>query len=191
MALRRQENARVTFEKKLMRSVGTVRLHIGARQVWNLGTVTVEQFAQVNGNQQSYPQLLAEIGDRRYWQFQDRFYWESDGLTAQAVHALLVTQRQRQAQRVERAQQMVAMGAQPRRSARGTVPEDVKHLVWQRDGGACRLCGATVELQFDHVIPVSFGGASTPENLQVLCGPCNRRKSAAVSLTDGHGDYPW
>ena len=75
------------------------------------------------------------------------------------------------------------MGSEVRHEApRGAIPDDVKHLVWQRDGGACRSCGATLELQFDHVIPVSMGGASTPENLQILCGPCNRRKGASLTV---------
>src|SRR5262249_38150822 len=45
-------------------------------------------------------------------------------------------------------------------------------------------CGATNELQFDHVIPVALGGGSSADNLQLLCGPCNRRKGAG--LTSGY-----
>ena len=130
------------------------------------------------------PLYLAKIGERTYWQFQNRFYSDNEDLDGAAVHALLVTRQQRQAQRIDRAQQIVAMGSQPREEVvvRGAIPDDVKHLVWQRDGGRCRSCGSTVELQFDHVIPVSMGRASTPENLQVLCGPCNRRKGASLTV---------
>lgn len=63
---------------------------------------------------------------------------------------------------------------------RGQIPDDVKQLVWHRDGGRCRGCGSAGELQYDHVIPVSMGGGSTEDNLQILCGPCNRRKGASV-----------
>ena len=42
-------------------------------------------------------------------------------------------------------------------------------------------CGDAFELQFDHVIPVALGGANTVDNLQVLCGPCNRAKGADVA----------
>jgi 5-methylcytosine-specific restriction endonuclease McrA len=52
--------------------------------------------------------------------------------------------------------------------------------VWDRDGGACVQCGERFELQFDHVIPLALGGANTAENLQVLCGDCNRAKGATV-----------
>ena len=75
------------------------------------------------------------------------------------------------------------MGAAPRSgSVREGIPDDVKHLVWTRDRGSCRHCDATVELQFDHVIPVAMGGSSVPENLQILCGPCNRRKGATITV---------
>lgn len=60
---------------------------------------------------------------------------------------------------------------------------DTRLFVWQRDGGICRNCGSRHDLHFDHVIPRSWGGASTPDNVQVLCLQCNLRKGA--SLVDG------
>lgn len=59
-----------------------------------------------------------------------------------------------------------------------SIPQDVKIAVAARDGGRCRQCGSTTELHFDHVIPWSKGGANTVANIQLLCGPCNRRKGA-------------
>jgi HNH endonuclease len=59
-----------------------------------------------------------------------------------------------------------------------SIPQDVKIAVSARDGGKCRQCGSTQELHFDHVIPWSKGGANTVANIQLLCGPCNRRKGA-------------
>jgi hypothetical protein len=58
------------------------------------------------------------------------------------------------------------------------IPQDVKIRVAARDRGRCRQCGSTTELHFDHVIPWSKGGANTVANIQLLCGPCNRRKGA-------------
>ena len=37
-----------------------------------------------------------------------------------------------------------------------------------------------VGLEIDHIIPVSKGGKTTPDNLQVLCSKCNRRKSNKI-----------
>ena len=64
---------------------------------------------------------------------------------------------------------------------RDPIPEDVKLIVWTRDGGACVRCGSREQLQFDHVIPVAKGGATTEANVQLLCQPCNLRKSDAIS----------
>lgn len=61
---------------------------------------------------------------------------------------------------------------------RQILPRHIRQVVWRRDGGRCNQCGGTDELQFDHVIPFSRGGADTVENLQLLCGPCNRKKGA-------------
>lgn len=58
------------------------------------------------------------------------------------------------------------------------VSQDVKIAVAARDGGRCRQCGSTADLHFDHVIAWSKGGANTVANIQLLCGPCNRRKGA-------------
>jgi hypothetical protein len=58
------------------------------------------------------------------------------------------------------------------------IPQDVKIAVSHRDGGRCRQCGSTDDLHFDHVIPWSKGGANTVNNIQLLCGSCNRRKGA-------------
>lgn len=56
------------------------------------------------------------------------------------------------------------------------VPQHVKNAVYQRDGGRCRECGAGSYLEFDHIIPRSRGGATSVNNLQLLCRRCNLRK---------------
>ncbi|WP_245677187.1 TerD family protein [Nocardia acidivorans] len=60
------------------------------------------------------------------------------------------------------------------------VPQDVKARVWQRDGGKCQECGDKQYLEFDHIIPWSQGGATSVDNLQILCRKCNQRKGARI-----------
>ena len=54
--------------------------------------------------------------------------------------------------------------------------EQVKALVLERDDHQCLACGASKHLQVDHITPVYRGGSNELENLQTLCGECNRRK---------------
>jgi 5-methylcytosine-specific restriction endonuclease McrA len=70
-----------------------------------------------------------------------------------------------------------AKQSMPRRDA---IPRGVRHAVWVRDGGKCVECGSAEKLEFDHIIPVSMGGANTERNLQLLCEGCNRRKGKSL-----------
>ena len=59
------------------------------------------------------------------------------------------------------------------------VGESLRYEILTRDR-VCQLCGATREqerLEVDHIVPRSKGGTNDPDNLQVLCAPCNRGKS--------------
>lgn len=60
------------------------------------------------------------------------------------------------------------------------IPQDVKDAVWRRDEGKCVECGSNEDLEFDHIIPHSRGGANTYRNIQLLCEKCNRQKSAKI-----------
>jgi len=60
------------------------------------------------------------------------------------------------------------------------LSQSVKDKVWNRDGGKCVECGSNEKLEFDHIIPHSKGGANTYRNIQLLCEPCNRSKSAKI-----------
>ena len=56
------------------------------------------------------------------------------------------------------------------------APPETKALVLERDGRRCLCCGSTYRLNVDHIRPRYLGGSHHPENLQVLCGTCNRLK---------------
>ena len=65
-------------------------------------------------------------------------------------------------------------------TSRTPIPEAVRTEVWRRDGGVCVACGSKQNLQFDHIIPVSRGGATSVRNLQLLCQTCNQKKSDRI-----------
>ena len=52
----------------------------------------------------------------------------------------------------------------------------IRATVILRAGGMCAQCGSTDEPQIDHIKPWSKGGTHNLDNLQLLCGPCNRAK---------------
>jgi len=61
------------------------------------------------------------------------------------------------------------------------IPSSIKQAVWERDKGACTMCGAKDELHFDHIIPYSKGGSSMVlANVQLLCARHNLGKSAKI-----------
>jgi hypothetical protein len=63
------------------------------------------------------------------------------------------------------------------------IAREIMLKVVRRDGQICQQCKRNVldnELHFDHIIPISRGGPTTVDNLRVLCGDCNREKSANV-----------
>lgn len=70
--------------------------------------------------------------------------------------------------------------ARPQAAVRGHIPRETRYAVWQRYEARCTECGSSFDLQYDHIIPVAMGGSSNVENLQLLCGACNRRKAATL-----------
>ena len=58
-------------------------------------------------------------------------------------------------------------------------PDDMKLAAWERQGHICPLCGREFDYVFmegDHITPWREGGRTVPENCQMLCRECNRRK---------------
>lgn len=180
--LRKADNVRLDHQRGFWTSNGDVIITIGKKR-YSIGKVKEEVFLERRNAQLGFPMFITSINGRRYWQFRNRFYWESEGLNASEVEALLVMQEQRKQRQIDTAQATLAMRSAPRlATGRRAIPDDVKVYVMKRDGGSCRACGSTTELQFDHIIPLAMGGSNEPENLQILCGPCNRSKSAGLTV---------
>lgn len=69
------------------------------------------------------------------------------------------------------------------------ISNKLKALVMIRDNSTCQMCGKTVKddhirVQIDHIVPLSWGGETVLENLQVLCSNCNEGKKNYVQGED-------
>lgn len=63
------------------------------------------------------------------------------------------------------------------------ISHALRKATYQRDKGICQRCRAAVpfhDAEIDHLIPVSRGGPSEPDNLRILCRTCNREKASAM-----------
>ena len=67
---------------------------------------------------------------------------------------------------------------------RAMLSDSMRYDILKRDGFRCVLCGMSVKdgavLHVDHIIPVSKGGKSVPDNLRTLCEKCNLGKSNKI-----------
>lgn len=79
----------------------------------------------------------------------------------------------------------------------------VRRELLERDNWTCKQCGVKVhdrneggvkksylwndefKAHLDHIIPISKGGDSTPDNIQTLCRTCNLSKSSKTELEIG------
>ena len=57
--------------------------------------------------------------------------------------------------------------------------EEVRNLLYQVYGKRCAYCKVRLvvnNMACDHILPLSMGGSSVKENLQMICHRCNTRK---------------
>lgn len=123
---------------------------------------------------------IGRDGDRTLWWTEAGLFWADGELADDDVELLVWDRQRRQDARLDRLRKIRARDEEVVEARRERIPDEVKAFVWERDDGRCINCGAEDELQFDHVIPVAKGGGNTIDNIQVLCGDCNRQKSDSI-----------
>ncbi|TVV91475.1 HNH endonuclease, partial [Streptococcus pneumoniae] len=75
---------------------------------------------------------------------------------------------------------------QTAQAQRSLMTNKLRTQIKERDHYTCQICAASTAeqslllLEIDHIVPVSKGGLSTPDNLQTLCWKCNRSKSNKI-----------
>ena len=146
-------------------------------------TVKATVYGELERLRSDQPMLLARDrhGGRTLWWYRDGYWWDDEGLTAEEVGLLLFDRERKREARFDRLRKISAREEDLAGARRERIPDDVRAFVWERDEGRCVRCGAEDDLQFDHVIPVAKGGGVAVDNIQILCGDCNRAKSDSIA----------
>ncbi|MBI5842202.1 MAG: HNH endonuclease [Chloroflexi bacterium] len=114
-----------------------------------------------------------------WWIFKGNVYKITEILSEEHIRLLVIDAFNRERNELEGLKQQHE-GNVEEHSGRIPIPESVRIEVWRRDGGKCVKCGSRVNLEFDHIIPVSKGGSNTARNIELLCEKHNRSKGAKI-----------
>lgn len=75
---------------------------------------------------------------------------------------------------------LLSGGAMERKLNIRAFTETQKRVAYEKQGGICPICGTHhdfEDMEGDHITPWSKGGKTIPDNLQMICKDCNRKKS--------------
>jgi len=75
----------------------------------------------------------------------------------------------------------------------------LKNALLHREKGVCALCKTNLTAMYntsniaavDHIVPIALGGVNDPTNLQLLCQPCNGKKSGNEIITSSSTPLYW
>ena len=70
---------------------------------------------------------------------------------------------------------------------RGTEFERNRRIMIKNNPEAkCEECGATIDLELHHIVPVACGGSNEQSNLKVLCHKCHAKQAShAEAIKEG------
>ena len=156
----------------------------GAR-VWFVGTgcpplrLRPETHARLRAwhDRDELPVFVARSGDRQWWWWRNAFYWESGDSEPEDVPALIAALETK-----EHEEQVpgdgdglfLALEQEREMYLAAPISEEMRGVVFERDGGRCVACGSAELIQYHHVVPFWRGGDNDPDNLELLCSGCNR-----------------
>ncbi len=149
---------------------------------WRAEQARIEAEADRKKQEERQVRLEREREERRQWQAgaEERQRQAAELEKEQIARKLKEQQRRRELEKQVR-QELIDSGELfGDQTKRPPIPREVADAVYSRDQGRCVYCGSTENLQFDHIIPFSKGGATSLENLQLLCQKCNLEKSNKI-----------
>ncbi len=119
---------------------------------------------------------IGQIQGRTLWWSNQGLFWADSNINDEEIQLLLWDRHRKHGSRLDRLRKIRDQKIKIEYAQRERIPDEVRSFVWERDEGRCVKCGSQEDLQFDHIIPVAKNGGNSIENIQILCGDCNRQK---------------
>jgi len=160
-----------------------------ARKVIFKNLTALENYLRVNPDLKSKTELFYEKYKEKIEQRKAEYLKiqaiENDRLEKEAIKKQMLERERKKRLHKEALKELLESGEifnyfTNKNGNRESIPQDVMDKVWNRDGGKCVKCGAQENLEFDHIIPFSKGGATTYRNMQLLCKKCNIEKTNKI-----------
>jgi hypothetical protein len=145
----------------------------------------LKKYPHLRSKKERFYEKHKELIDSRRREYIKNQQIENDRLEKEAIKQKLIEKERKKRLHKEALAELIEAGEifnhfTNREGKREIIPQDVMDKVWNRDGGMCVKCGSQENLEFDHIIPFSKGGATTYSNMQLLCKKCNLEKTNRI-----------
>ena len=142
----------------------------------------LKKYPHLRSKKELFYEKYKDLIDSRRMEYIKNQQIENDRLEKEAIKQQLIEKERKKRLYKEALAELIEAGEifnyfTNREGKRESIPQDVMDKVWNRDGGKCAKCGSQENLEFDHIIPFSKGGATTYRNMQLLCKKCNIDKT--------------